>query len=206
MIFAHNIPIPAKDYDAKLEEWKAKDAWATSETIEEYTYCRGWWTKTFRAFLKGAVGLQKDFDEQSDVEILNKVESFIKRISYANFIQGLVKSETQIAIAKPEQIELSIKVNREILKVLGVTHCICWGKPVYEYVQRMEGFRLLSKTALEKSGFSSCSLDVGNGIVMRCLRVYHPSMPGFSPFRVETQSIISNFLSIKASNPMQLAT
>src|SRR5207249_965209 len=89
MVFAHNIPIPAKDYDTKSEEWKAKDTWAASDTIEEYTYCRAWWSKTFRSFLKGAVGLTEDFDEHSNVETIDKIESFIQKISYINFIQGL---------------------------------------------------------------------------------------------------------------------
>jgi hypothetical protein len=199
MVFAHNIPIPAKDYDAKLHEWKARDTWASSDTIEEYTYCRGWWSKTFRSFLKGAVGLQEDFDEHSDAETLGRIEAFLHKISYINFIQGLVKSETQIAMATAEQIELSIKVNREILGVLGVTHCICWGKPVFEYVQSMAGFRTLSEASLPRSGFSSCTLDVGNGSAMHCLRIYHPSMPGFGPFGTDTQSIIAAFLATEVS-------
>jgi hypothetical protein len=168
IVFAHNIPIPAKDYDAKLEEWKSKDTWATSETIEEYTYCRGWWSNTFRAFIKGTVGLTQNYDEKSDSEIISKIEAFIGKISYINFIQGLVKSDEQIAMAEPEQIELSKKVNREILNALGITHCICWGKPVYEYVRGMTGFKTISETVLEKSGFSSCSIDTGDGRMMHC--------------------------------------
>lgn len=194
MVFAHNIPIPPAEYEVKLQEWKARETWAESETIEEYTYCRGWWSKAFRSFVKGAVGLTENYDEHSGPEITGKIDAFISGISYINFIQGLVSSDRQIALAEKEQIELSKRINCELLKILGITHCICWGKPVYEYIRSMTGFRVLVENGLEKSGFSSCIIDVGENEKMQCLRVHHPSMPGFGSLSKTTHSIISRFL------------
>ncbi|NNM86852.1 MAG: hypothetical protein HKL96_13995 [Phycisphaerales bacterium] len=196
MVYAHNIPIHPNEYDAKLQEWKAKDSWATPETIEEYTYCRGWWTKTFRCFIKGAVGLAENYDEHSTSEIKGKIDSFIRKIAYINFIQGLVKSEKQIAQADRCQVEQSKIINREILKILNITHCICWGMPVYNYVRGMKDFKVISEeNNLKKIGFASCIIDVGGGKTMRCLRIWHPSMPSrFNPFSEVTHGIFASFL------------
>ena len=59
----------------------------------------------------------------------------------------------------------------------------------------MAGFKvLLEKNDLGKRGFSSCTIDVGEGKMMRCLRIHHPSMPRFGWKSDTTQSIISRFL------------
>src|SRR5271170_5407700 len=96
IVFAHNIPVKPADYEGSLQDWKAKDGWADSKTIGEYTYCPGWWTKTFRCFVKGAVGLRENYYEDSHIEVTDKVDAFINRISYINFIQDLVRSEKQM--------------------------------------------------------------------------------------------------------------
>ena len=75
--------------------------------------------------------MRSNFGETSDPSIKQKVDSFVEGIAYLNFIQDVVKSETAMAQADPQQVELSQRVNREILRILAATHCICWGKPTY---------------------------------------------------------------------------
>jgi len=204
MVYAHNIPIATKCYDKMREDCKPKDSWA--RCLEEYIYpekspgFRRRYTNTFRGFIKGAVGLKANYGEDSEPSIIQRVDSFVERIAYLNFIQDLVKSDKALAYAEPEQIERSKEVNREILKVLDITHCICWGKPTYEYVCSIPGFnKVLPEKYEGKSGFSSCVIDVGGGKTMQCLRIHHPSMPGFGPFSDTTQSIISRFLELGTS-------
>lgn len=195
MVYAHNIPIKAAVYDEQKRKYMAdRTEWARGESMEQYTYIQEKWTNAFRYFIKGAVGLKTNFSENSEPSIMQRVDSFIERIAYLNFIQDLVKSDKALAHAEPEQIELSINVNREILRILGITHCICWGRPTYQYVCKT-GFKVLSeKNDLGKSGFSSCVIDVGGGKTMQCLRIFHPSMPGFGSLKEKTHSIISSFL------------
>jgi hypothetical protein len=195
MVFAHNVPVHPDYFDKESKRREPKDTWAIA--LDEYTYAHDPDTKAFRFFVKGAVGLTEDYFEESPTEITSKIDAFIWKISYINFIQGLVKSEAKSVIAPEAQIELSKKVNREILKNLGITHCICWGKEVYEYVRSLTGFETVSETALEKSGFSSRSIDVGDGRIMHCLRVFHPSMPSFGSFSPTTHLIISRFLNLE---------
>ena len=195
MVFAHNVPVHPDYFDKESKRREPKDTWA--DALDEYAYEHDPDTKAFRYFVKGTVGLTEDYFEESPADITRKVDAFVSKISYINFIQGLVKSEAKSVIAPDVQIELSKKVNREILKFLGITHCICWGKEVYKYVRCLTGFKTVSETAFEKSGFSSCSLDVGDGRIMHCLRVYHPSMPSFGSFSPTTHSIISRFLNLE---------
>lgn len=197
MVYAHNIPIDTKRYDEKKRDWADKSTWASC--LEEYTYVQEKYTNAFRYFIKGAVRLESNFGESiSEPSVIQCVNSFVERIAYLNFIQGLVKSDQALAQAEPEQVERSKIVNLEVLKILGITHCICWGKPVYEYVRSMTGFKDLGENPLEKSGFSSCTIDVGDGRTMQCLRIYHPSMPGFGALTKSTQTIISRFLEMGA--------
>jgi hypothetical protein len=203
MVYAHNIPIDTKRYDKMRDiDYKPKDTWASC--LEEYIYpekCPGFrrrYTNTFRCFIKGTVGLKANYGEDSEPSIIQRVDAFVERIAYLNFIQDLVKSDKALAPDEPEQIELSKKVNHEILKFLNITHCICWGRSTYEYVCSITGFnKVLPEKYEGKSGFSSCVIDVGGGKMMQCLRIHHPSMPGFGPFSDTTHSIISRFLETK---------
>jgi hypothetical protein len=197
MVYAHNIPQPPDKYDEKKREWNPKATWANG--LEEYTYEQKTYTNAFRYFIKGAVGLKSNFCECSDPSVIERVDSFVERIGYLNFIQDIVKSENALARAEPAQVDQSKRVNREILRILGITHCVCWGKPTYEYVRSMTDYRVVSEKCEERSGFSSCLIDVGGGKTMRCLRIYHPSMPGFGPFSDATHFIISRFLGNEAT-------
>ena len=196
MVFAHNIPIPPNDYERRLVEWSDPATWANA--VEEYTYEQGWWTEAFRYFIKAATGLKSNFNGESDRAVTDLVDGFVNGMAYLNFIQDLVKSEGQIANATWEQVELSKKVNREYLKILEITHCICWGTPTYGYVKSLDGYRVISEHPAGERGFSSCVLETDTGKRMNVLRIFHPSMPqGFSPYSESTQRIIAEFLALR---------
>jgi len=195
MVYAHNIPIKPEDYERKLAEWADPGTWANC--LEEYTYVHGLYTNAFRYFIKGAVGLDEDYDEEETAEsVISRIDAFVEEIAYLNFIQGLVKSESPMATPSSELVEISKAVNREYLRILRITHCICWGKPTYQNVKSLDGYEVISEQNEGKRGFSSCVVDTGFGNTMHVLRIFHPSMPqGFAPYSEVTQGIISRFLS-----------
>jgi hypothetical protein len=195
MVYAHNIPIKPSDYEARIQEWKAKDTWASS--VEEYTYCQEPYTRTFRFFVKGSVGLQEDYRESSETEITDKIDAFINRISYLNYIQGLVLSEKQLANAENEQVELSKEVNKEILRILKITHCICWGKQVHNHLLNTTGYRIVEQKNSPLRGFATAIIEADAGGFIKLLKTFHPSMPSFRPYSKETQAIIAEFLNDK---------
>lgn len=195
MVFAHNATVSSKEYEETRSKWEAdKLCWANSKDMEAYAYDRDKNYKAFRNFIKATVRLKKDYGRDSHPKDIERVDSFVDRIAYLNFIQGAVKSDKKIAVGTPEQIEKSKRINCELLRILDVTHCICWGKYVYGYIRDMVGFEDSPDKPEGRRGFSSCVIDVGGGKTMRCLRIFHPSMPGFNPYSDETQSIISRFL------------
>lgn len=157
-------------------------------------YVQADYTKAFRYFIRGAVGLKKNFKASSDASVISRIDDFLHGIAYLNFIQDLVNSEKQMTNATWEQAQASQRINREYLRILNITHCICWGKPTYEYVQTMQGFRILSEKSEGKNGFSSCLVETNSGQHMHILRVFHPSMPSFAPNSERTHGIISDFL------------
>lgn len=83
-VFAHNIPSGAEEYEERLKKFSQRSYWA--DCLEEYTYCRGDWTEAFRCFIKGAVGLTQNYDANSDQEVLGKVDAFVSKIAYLNYI------------------------------------------------------------------------------------------------------------------------
>ena len=95
MVYAHNIPIQENIYDERKEEWAEKAVWA--DAMHEYTYVQAEYTNSFRCFIKGAVGLQRNYSENgkppTEPSIIQRVDAFVERIAYLNFIQDLVKSD-----------------------------------------------------------------------------------------------------------------
>lgn len=194
MVYAHNIPIKPAEYERKLVEWADPATWANA--IDEYTYEQGWWTEAFRYFIKGAVGLKENYNANSSATVTDAVDRFVNGMAYLNFIQDLVKSEGQIATASWEQVTLSQKVNRDFLRTLEISHCICWGTPTYNYLKSIQGYRVLSEQSEGKRGFSSSVVETETNTRLKVLRIFHPSMPqGFSPYSESTQKIIAEFLS-----------
>jgi hypothetical protein len=192
MVYAHNIPVKPDEYETKRIRWSNPATWA--DAVEEYAYVEKAYTKAFRFFVRASVGLTRNFNASSDASVISRVDDFLHGIAYLNFIQGLVRSEKQLAIATSEQVKMSQRINREYLRILNITHCICWGKPTYEYVTTMQDFRILSEQPEGKKGFSSCLVQANGGQHMHILRVFHPSMPSFAPNSESTHKIISGFL------------
>jgi len=192
MVYAHNIPIKQDEYEAKTKEFQSKSTWA--DCIDEYTYDQGWWTEAFRYFVKGAVGLSENYTRGSNPEVIAKVDNFISSISYTNFIQGLVMSDSQIAQADADLVSKSKVINQQILDILNITHCICWGAPVFDYVRSLPGWAVEDQMSYEQRGFGYCRVLRTATAPMHVLKIHHPSMPNFRPYSAETQKIISDFL------------
>lgn len=88
----------------------------------------------------------------------------------------------------------SKRFNKEILEILGITHCICWGTPVFDYVKAIPGWTAESEKSHEQKGFGYCLVRRDSTHLMHVLKIHHPSMPNFRPYSAETQQIISDFL------------
>ena len=95
--------------------------------------------------------------------------------------------------ANKEQIEKSILINEEIFSILGITHCICWGKQVYNHIRSSKNTKMVSEEIVYKKGFAKCDLKL-NGLPIKLLKVFHPSMPGFGISSESTYEIIRSFL------------
>ncbi len=193
MVFAHNIPMPIERYESERNARTAKTTWTGA--LDEFTYEHESYTKTFRYFIKAATGLTADFGKNSNTAITDKVDTFVRRIAYANFIQGLVKSDNALTMADSDSIALSKAINHQIIEILGITHCICWGKPVFEYVTTSLGFNVRDDECLNKRGFAYRLNENEKGHRMHVLKTFHPSMPGFGYKDSRTQNILSDFLS-----------
>jgi hypothetical protein len=189
-VFAHNIPVQPEDYEEKLKMWGSKDYWACH--VEEYTYEEERYTKAFRSFIKSIV--KTKFDYSSDADTLFRVDEFIKKICYLNYIQDLVVGNTQLTVANSTQIEKSKLINKSILNILKPTHCICWGRHVFNYIKQTQGFSVSGPDKILRKGFAINSVTIDAGHKFKLLKVYHPSMPSFSPYSEATQNIIHSFL------------
>lgn len=192
MVYAHNIPISPEIIEAKKQEWRSKSTWA--DAVDEYTYRKADYTEAFRYFIKAAVGLRENYDLNSNTLVTSKVDDFVRKIAYLNFIQDLVESKKQIVNAASHQIAMSQRINKQILKILQITHCICWGKQVYQHLLRIEGFRVLVDDSFPQRGFGRGLIETDEGKKISVLKIYHPSMPRFRYRSPETQRIISEFI------------
>ncbi len=192
MVYAHNIPIKPEEYEVKSVEFRSKLTWA--DCIDEYAYEPGWWTEAFRYFVKGAACLTENYTRNSSPEILANVDDLLNSISYGNFIQGLVMSDSQIALADSDLVIKSKVINQQILDILNITHCICWGAPVFDYVRSLPGWAVEDQVSYEQRGFGYCRVLRTATIPVHVLKIHHPSMPNFRPYSAETQKIISDFL------------
>jgi hypothetical protein len=198
IVFAHNIPTKKEEYNDRIGRFANKDHFAKS--IGEYTYCIGSWTKTFRSFIKGAVGLLGDYNLNSNSEVINRINDFVSKIAYINYIQDLVVSNNMYGLATREQREKSKAINFEILKILQISHCICWGKNVYSYIVNDKRTKVTKKMKIEKEGFGSSTICIDDSQSINMLKVYHPSMPKYGKYSKETHEIIESFLSSPITN------
>ena len=179
LVLAHNIPVKDADYEKDLANKANPTHFA--DAIDEYAYLKADWTRTFRNFVKGAVGLTEDYGSASSDAIKSKVNAFLSRIAYTNFINGFVNTEGRTNVVIPaHQLADSKRIMADILAILQPTHIICWGKEVFGYLGDMEGFQMTNYQALSLAGFGKATLkNERTGSTIAALKIYHPSMPGF---------------------------
>lgn len=196
MIYAHNIYCESEKYESELIRTNSKTHFA--DAIKEFTYKKGYWTKAFQNFLKGILGFTEDYSKNSDPNTLNKIDSFVSKICYTNFINGLVKSDAAIDISIPDKLIKESKANQnEILQILNITHCITWGKNVYNHIIDLADFEIIESRDLGKKGFGYAKIkNVKNNQIIHVLKIYHPSMPSFGHYKKETHSIFKWFLTL----------
>jgi len=193
MVYAHNIPFAEQGFEAEVKRTASPTFFA--DCLDEYTYINESWSMAFRNFVKGAVGLTENYSKNSSPEIINKIDNFVRQIAYTNFIDGLVKtnSKTNVYIEQ-EQIDRSRKINLEILKILNITHCICWGNEVFKHVASYA-----TKPFTENNlttGFSFSKIQISNNQTINVLKVFHPSMPNFKHLQTSTHEIFKKFLNL----------
>ena len=190
MVFAHNIPCAENEYEKEVARTKSKTFFA--DVLDEYTYINESWSMAFRNFVKGAIGLTANYNANSEPAIIQRIDSFVRSIAYTNFIDGLVKTNTKTNVFIPdEQKERSKTINLQILQTLNITHCICWGKDVFNYVCQY------SKTPIKEQklakGFSTTKITLENGQKIKVLKIFHPSMPSFKHLHASTHNIFEDF-------------
>ncbi|WP_313032330.1 hypothetical protein [Soonwooa sp.] len=198
LVLAHNIYCPIEKYESEQIRTASKTHFA--DALEEYTYDQGWWTKTFRNFIKGTLALKENFTRSSSDIVIKKVDSFIESISYTNYINDLVPSNNANNIAvNPHLIKLSSEINNEIYKILETSHIFCWGKNVFNYIINQENVNivertnLLTKSEIKKQGFEYAKILIDNQEI-HLLKIFHPSMPKFGHKKEDTRKIIEWFM------------
>lgn len=202
MIYAHNIPVPSEKFD---------EAKTTEVNPTNYTYSMGQylnkkknWNKSFRNFIKASVGFTSDYKTPLEGENLEKIGNFVSKISHINYINGIVKSETNNnAIIDIELLKNSIEINNKILDILEITHIVCWGKNVFNYIIQQEKVQILESwdnfdriEGLKKSKGYGYAKIILNGKEIHILKTFHPSMPSFRQYYDNTHKIFNWFYSL----------
>lgn len=199
MIFAHNMYCPIEKYESEQIRTSSKTHFA--DALEEYTYQQGWWTTTFRNFVKGSLAIRENYNSNSSLEIIEKVDKFIETISYINYVNDFVPTNIAINVKIENQlIEKSHIINKEILRILDNTHIVCWGKNVFNYLLSQPEVKVLEKwkdfnridSLQNRKGFEYAKIEL-NGKIIHSLKVFHPSMPSFGHYNENTQNILDWF-------------
>ena len=151
------------------------------------------YTKSFRNFLKGALGIHHNFDENSVEAVV--IDDYLSKICYTNYINDFVITEEKNNVIIPaEQLERSRIINEQLLEILKPTHLICWGKEVFQYLISNPRYKTLEAKNLGKPGFNYAKIqDVATNQTFHLLKVFHPSMPGFGVYDEKTHEIFAWF-------------
>ena len=191
LVLAHNRYCHPLDWEDVKRNTADPNHFADS--VGEFAFTKAWYTKSFRNFLKGALGIKNNFDENS-VEASMVIE-YLQKICYTNYINDFVITEeiNNVTIPK-EQLERSRIINENLLEILKPTHIISWGKEVYQYLISNPRYRIIETNNLEKAGFSYAKLeDNSTNQILHLLKVFHPSMPGFGVYDDVTTGIFEWF-------------
>lgn len=201
LVFAHNVPVKKIDYEAKLLSTKERDHFVNDFT--NYSYLHDGWTSAFRKFLKGSLSFKEEYTENPSSDISNKIDDFVIKIAFANYIYELVCSDSMINVIVPDEFKSkSNAINHEIINILEITHIVCWGKHVYGYLLNHEAVKICkgerwnnfeSKIGLKnRKGFEYSKIEI-DGRQIHVLKIFHPSMPGFGVYNESTHKIMDWF-------------
>lgn len=199
LVMAYNIPCPLEIYESEQIRTSSKTHFA--DALGEFTYYQGWWTTTFRNFIKGSLGICENYTINSDISIKSKIDNFVNEISYANYINDLVPSDNPVnVIIETKLLERSHSINREIFKVLNTSHIVCWGKQVFNHILSQPDVKIISRVSNfctieglnHKKGFEYAQISLGNQKI-HLLKIFHPSMPSFGHKKKETHKIFDWF-------------
>lgn len=204
LVFAHNMYCDPKDYENHKKQKSSPTHF--SDAMEEYTYERVKWTKAFRNFVRGSLGINEVYHKGSSIEVKTIVDDFVSRISFVNYVNDLVPSETAINVTiNPILLSKSHIINKEIITLLKPTHIVSWGNHVFnylrvqDYVEVIMGNDVVTKNIAQlsqKAGFGYMRIKVGETEI-NVLKVFHPSMPSFGQKKPVTQEILKYFYNLE---------
>ena len=191
LVLAHNRYCHPLDWEDVRKNTADPNHFADS--VGEFTYAKAWYTKSFRNFLKGALGIHHNFDENSAEAPL--INDYLSKICYTNYINDFVISEEKNnVIILAEQLERSRIINEHLLEILKPTHLISWGKEVFQYLISNPRYKTVEIKNLGKPGFNYAKIqDVATNQTFHLLKVFHPSMPGFGVYDEKTHEIFAWF-------------
>jgi hypothetical protein len=104
IILAHNRYCPPENFDSEQIRTSSKTHFA--DAMEEFTFDHGWWTKTFRSFIKASLSLTEDYNKNSDNLVIKKIDDFVEKISYTNYINDFVPSSKALKFLKVSKMQV----------------------------------------------------------------------------------------------------
>lgn len=194
LVLANNRYCDPLDWeDVKI---RTADPYHFADIMEEFTYEQKWYTKAFRQFIKGSLGITTNFNVNS-IEA-KAVEDFIERISYTNYINDFVISDGKTNLEIPfVQLERSRIIHEKQVEILDPTHIVCWGKEVFSYIVSNRRYQISELKSLPKNGFGYALVkDAVTKKKIHVLKTFHPSMPGFGVYHPDTHQIFDWFYSL----------
>lgn len=193
IVYAHNIYYDKNDIEEEYE--RTKDPMWRANKMHDYVYGKAkGWNKAFRNFIKGSVGLKSDYSKNSNEPLKESINIFVSNIAFTNFINGLVISKSKTPIVPNNQINQSIRIQSDVLKILNPTHIIFWGEKPLSYFKKIDKVAEFNKKKfLGKKGFYKQQFEL-NGNKVEVLQIYHPGFNFFGPRNPKTHQILSDFI------------
>jgi hypothetical protein len=197
LVLARERPISPKSETNGEKEKKEKEKHYFANTLYEYTFISKPWTLSFKNFIKAAVGIKFNYNEDSDTVTISRINEFVSKIAFTNLIDGFVlsKSITNTTLENG-QLEKSLSKINQIINVLNPTHIICWGDYVFSNIRRnLDGYKEIANLQdKKKNGFAHIIIENDNKTKIDILRMYHPSYAGFKQLDNEFHKSLSEFL------------
>lgn len=194
LVLAYNRYCDPLDWeDVKI---RTSDPYHFADSMEKFTYEQKWYTKAFRQFIKGSLGITTNFNLKSNESKI--VDDFIEKISYTNYINDFVIADGKTNVVIPaEQLERSRIIHEKQVEILAPTHIVCWGKEVFGYIIGNSRYQVSELKSLSKNGFGYALVkDALTHKKIHVLKIFHPSMPGFGVYHPETHQIFNWFYAL----------